>query len=170
MLIHRFAVVWDEDHDTRIIDVAEEMYVEGLLAPAQFIGERKGTLSVLVASCFRYSRSDEEWKRYVSLLEEMVSEVHGDYWTVNAGCFDKRADHGVLDGIELGCLVNDRPERVAIYLRNIDNLWNLGTWPFKKKVLPQPNLGIIPPPPPIVWPAPTAVVPPPPTTRLNFGK
>src|SRR5690242_20442353 len=43
-----FAVVWDEDHDERVIKVAEEIYMAGLLFPIRFIGERKGMLTVIV--------------------------------------------------------------------------------------------------------------------------
>src|SRR5438093_42433 len=44
-----FAIIWDEDHDARVIQVVNELYFEGLLAPVRFIGERKGGLTVLVA-------------------------------------------------------------------------------------------------------------------------
>lgn len=43
-----FAVIWDEDHDERVLEVIERVYFAGLLAPVRFIGERKGTLSVLI--------------------------------------------------------------------------------------------------------------------------
>src|ERR1700692_4902503 len=43
-----FAVIWDEDHDERVIEVIENIYFSGLLAPVRFIGERKGSLSVLI--------------------------------------------------------------------------------------------------------------------------
>ena len=40
--MHDFAVIWDEDHDTRVINVIERIYLSGLLSPIQFVGERKG--------------------------------------------------------------------------------------------------------------------------------
>src|SRR5260370_21913517 len=43
-----FAVIWDEDHDERVIEVIEWLYFEGLLSPIRFIGERKGSLTVLL--------------------------------------------------------------------------------------------------------------------------
>ena len=52
--VHDFAVIWDEDHDTRVIAVAEALYAEGVLAPVQFIGERKGNLTVILAAKFFY--------------------------------------------------------------------------------------------------------------------
>ena len=44
-----FAVIWDEDHDTRVVKVVHTLCFEGLLAPVRLIGERKGRLTVLVA-------------------------------------------------------------------------------------------------------------------------
>jgi hypothetical protein len=44
-----FAIIWDEDHDDRVIDAIMALYISGLLAPVRYIGERKGTLSVLLA-------------------------------------------------------------------------------------------------------------------------
>src|SRR5262245_22614187 len=43
-----FAVIWDEDHDERVIEVIERMYFGGLLSPVLFIGERKGCLSIIL--------------------------------------------------------------------------------------------------------------------------
>src|SRR5690606_15837476 len=39
-----FAILWDEDHDTRIIQCIEELYLEGLLPRFIAFGERKGIL------------------------------------------------------------------------------------------------------------------------------
>ena len=44
-----FAIIWDEDHDDRVIDAIMVLYISGMLAPVRYIGERKGTLSVLLA-------------------------------------------------------------------------------------------------------------------------
>src|SRR5688572_1906398 len=35
--IHDFAVIWDEDHDSRVIEAVERIYMAGLLSPIQFI-------------------------------------------------------------------------------------------------------------------------------------
>ncbi|WP_253073410.1 hypothetical protein [Sodalis ligni] len=55
--LHDFSVIWDEDHDERVINVIENIYMAGLLSPIQFIGERKGTLTVIVAAKFYYGAS-----------------------------------------------------------------------------------------------------------------
>jgi hypothetical protein len=42
-------VIWDEDHDERVIGVVERMYFAGLLHPVLFVGERKGSLTVVLS-------------------------------------------------------------------------------------------------------------------------
>lgn len=37
-----FVIVCDEDHDERIIQRIQTLYVAGLLAPVRYIGEREG--------------------------------------------------------------------------------------------------------------------------------
>src|SRR5689334_14900115 len=44
-----FAIVWDEDHDTRVIEPVEILYRSGLLPAFPIIGERKGTLNAIVS-------------------------------------------------------------------------------------------------------------------------
>src|SRR4051812_6684669 len=43
-LLLDFAVIWDEDHDARVMEAVEALYFSGLLSPVRFIGERKGSL------------------------------------------------------------------------------------------------------------------------------
>lgn len=132
-LQHDFAVLWDEDHDERIIPVLERLYVSGLLFPVQFIGERKGGISAILASKFWYSSTEAELKAYQSKFVELSSEVDGDYWSTDFGMFDKSLLHGVPHQTNLVGIVNDRAEKVDIYVRNIDNLWSIGSKPFPKR-------------------------------------
>jgi hypothetical protein len=37
-----------EDHDERVIELVEALYFGGILPPVRFVGERKGSLSVLI--------------------------------------------------------------------------------------------------------------------------
>ena len=43
------AVIWDEDHDTRVIKAVEAIYRAGFLGSILMIGERKGTLNAIVS-------------------------------------------------------------------------------------------------------------------------
>lgn len=44
---HTFAVIWDRDHDERVFRAIETLYAQGLLPNVKFIGERKGSLSIV---------------------------------------------------------------------------------------------------------------------------
>lgn len=110
----QLAVIWDEDHDQRVIDVLEAAYFQGLLGPVRFIGERKGSLTVIVDPLFWeiYDRAD-----YTAKWSAIASDAPGDYWPSYV-----YAD-GDIEG--LGMIIHDSNARVATYLENIRNLWQL---------------------------------------------
>jgi hypothetical protein len=45
-----FAVIWDEDHDTRVMEPIEEIYRRGLLSSFLMFGERKGSFTAVLSS------------------------------------------------------------------------------------------------------------------------
>jgi len=127
--IHDFAVIWDEDHDARIFAVIEQMYMEGLLAPVQFIGERKGFLTVIVAAKFYWWGGDESSiQRYKDAIERIAQNVQDDPWPSEVGMFDRHpgSDH---QNDPKGIIAAD-DRKVMAYLSNIDNLWHIGTKPY----------------------------------------
>lgn len=142
--VHDFAVIWDEDHDTRVIDVIEAIYMAGLLSPIQFIGERKGTLTVIVAAKFYFAHSEASLDAYIRQLNEISGKPnHGDTWPTEVGMFDRSP--GIVHQTELHGLISADEHRVITYLRNIDSLWSLGTKPFVPR--PRPDAAWPPPPP-----------------------
>lgn len=142
--IHDFAVIWDEDHDTRVIDVIEEIYMAGLLSPIQFIGERKGNLSVIVAAKFYWAHSQDTLNAYIQQLNKISgSQNHGDSWPTEVGMFDRSP--GSPHQTDLQGLIMADEHRVITYVRNIDSLWNLGTKPFIPRHYPNPSIS-----PPII--------------------
>lgn len=125
----RFGVIWDEDHDTRIVEVIEKLYISGLLFPVQFIGERKGTLNVIVAAKFYWGLSESELDEYKSLVENISMEQNSaDFWPMELGMFDRSA--GSPHQTELVGLMAASDENVNTYIRNIDNLWRIGNYPY----------------------------------------
>jgi len=139
-LQHDFAVLWDEDHDERIISVIERLYVNGLLFPVQFIGERKGMLTAILASNFWYSGTEAKLKAYQSQFEKLSGYVEDDWWNTEFGMFDKSLVHGAPHQTDLKGIINDGAEKVDTYVRNIDNLWSIGSKPFsvqQKPIKPQ---------------------------------
>ncbi len=103
-----FAVIWDEDHDERVIEAIEKMYIEGLLTSAIFIGERKGHLSVI---CHKIPFSSYEQK-ISSIADGKLDDSWGSEVTN-------------INDEEQG-IINDNYENVRLYLRNLDMLWKLG--------------------------------------------
>lgn len=132
--IHDFAVIWDEDHDTRVIQVIEQLYIEGLLSPIQFIGERKGTLTVIVASSFYYSAYNVI-QDYILRIENIADTLEFDSWGAEVGVFNKNPDSPRNTTSKY--IIQDSDDRVQTYLKNIDSLWNLGTKLFVPEALLQ---------------------------------
>lgn len=127
--IHDFAVIWDEDHDSRVIRVVEQIYMAGLFSPIQFIGERKGCLTAIVAAKFHYFDGEEVLNTYTHALQSIVtSAIRDDAWSTEVGVFDRSpcSPHQT----DLKSLINAEEHRVVTYARNIDSLWNLGTKQF----------------------------------------
>lgn len=131
--VHDFSVIWDEDHDERVVNVIENIYMAGFLSPVQFIGERKGTLTVLVASKF-YNDCIPGIEQYANTLQRICdSSNDGDFWPVEVGMFDRAPSSPPNDPhqTEVRSLINAEKHRVVTYLRNIDSIWALGTKSFK---------------------------------------
>jgi hypothetical protein len=113
-LIHDFAIIWDEDHDERVIQVLEKLYLKGLLAPVLYAGERKGSLSLILDPSV--TGADP---RFLVDYEEQVADLaapDGDAWSVEI----------TLMGDGRTRIIADSAERMDTYLRNIRVLWGLG--------------------------------------------
>lgn len=121
-LAHKFAVVWDEDHDTRVIHSIENLYKAGLFAPVEFIGERKGFLTVVVGNCI-YNESDKIIREYTSAVTN-AAQPYDDEWSVEIGVFERLP----FSGPQAICnsLIHDAEHKANTYLKNINNLWGVG--------------------------------------------
>jgi hypothetical protein len=122
---HDFAVVWDEDHDTRVIWVIEQLYVKQLLSSVVAVGERKGGITVLTRTQQR-----PEFATQVSSIAEGVP----------SDCFSSEVE---LFAEATGMIINDSIARVRAYLAGIDALWQLGAKPLSFATEPfDPSLAI----------------------------
>lgn len=131
-----FAIIWDEDHDDRVIEPIEEMYFAGLLAPVRFIGERKGTLSVLVDS--ETAAWDEKTRRNYHAAVNRISQCLDDPWPVIvAPVFGLGREASIVQG---------EPDEIATYLKNIQLLWKLGRRPAREHLQDQRVKRFDPPP------------------------
>jgi hypothetical protein len=132
--LHRFAVVWDEDHDTRVIPLLEKLYLEGLLSPVQFIGERKGILHVVFAARYALNTDDAKLSEHKDRIEEISeSGLCSDSWPAEFGFFDRNpcpiSDCGYHQ-CEPPSIINAQRHLVLDFMRHIDALWSLGTYEY----------------------------------------
>ena len=108
-----FAVIWDEDHDDRVIGPIEKLYRLGLLPSFVMFGERKGCFTAILSA-------DVRNEARVTLLDEKVREVtadvDGDHWPSEIGSLENR-DHAII---------SDSEDKVQLYLKNLMMLWKLG--------------------------------------------
>lgn len=101
------------------------MYLAGLLFPVQYIGERKGGLTVILAAKFRWGISDAEFETYSRKVSDIAQNLSLDSWHCQFGTFNKALARGVLHQTEYQGLINDNSQKVDTYIRNIDNMWSI---------------------------------------------
>jgi len=116
--IQIFCVLWDEDHDTRIIEVIEKLYIENMLAPILFIGERKGGVNVIVDKIF-YDNADLR-KSFEQKLDNIAQSLD-DPWCSDLGYMDI-----TTKVVNPEAIIKSDQNKVSVYLNNIYNLWSLG--------------------------------------------
>jgi hypothetical protein len=107
-----FAVIWDEDHDARVIKPIEEIYRCGLLSAFLMFGECKGTFTALLHN------DCQALSRHVTLhrkLDQMTQSLE-DPWRAKVCALEKASSS----------LIEDDPAKVALYVKNLTMLWNLG--------------------------------------------
>lgn len=120
--IHDFAVIWDEDHDERIVGVAERLHLAGLLWPVAFIGERKGNVTVLLSQ--RAGPVEANEPDYMDAVVAIVRSVDDDVWDVRFGTFHRDPANDDRQTNPAGIIADDEAAVVA-YLQSIDVLWQL---------------------------------------------
>jgi hypothetical protein len=118
-----FAIIWDEDHDDRVMEAIEKIYFGGLLPHFLMFGERKGTFTAIAGSDFPRRELLE------SRLDAITQRLQvGDCWSSQIADIDE----------ERNGIINDKRDRVSLYLNNLVMLWELGLKPAKFEVPPTP--------------------------------
>ena len=119
--IHDLAIIWDKDHDERVIDIVEHLYMKNLLAPVLFVGESNGCLSVLVSPLFKNASDEQAFQAFVSSIVELAKNQY-EPWIAKVDVFeDTQSELPIIDSSR---------ERVELYLKNIGMLWELGLKDF----------------------------------------
>jgi hypothetical protein len=109
-----FAVLWDEDHDTRVIRLLDKIYTDGYIHTGLIFGERKGCFS-LKPSKFRYYENEEIENIYLKIKElaEDLDGPHEDQWTF----YEDDPPYAIIHGHD---------KDVSKYLTSIKKRWKLG--------------------------------------------
>lgn len=114
-----FAVIWDEDHDTRVIDAVMGLHVAGLLSPVLFVGERKGTLSLVRSDRTLHDMGRSDFADYEGGVTSICRSLD-DPWTTSVE---------PMSACGAG-IISDKAEKVQLYMSTINMLWSLGTKPM----------------------------------------
>lgn len=75
-MFYDFAIIWDEDHDERIIWIAEQLWLRGLLEHIVALGEHKAVLTIIV----KEKQSDEFEKSVIKVASKLPDN---DAFSVN---------------------------------------------------------------------------------------
>ncbi len=116
-----FAVIWDEDHDSRVMEPIEEIYRRGFLSSFLMFGERKGFFTAILSDkargrLMRPGAKDE----HTALLKTEINAICqslNDPWP--SEIVDLRGESNPI--------ISDEDEKVRLYLKNLQMLWQLGT-------------------------------------------
>ncbi|MBL4691987.1 MAG: hypothetical protein JKY92_01490 [Magnetovibrio sp.] len=117
-----FAIIWDEDHDTRVIGCVEEIYLNGLLSKFIMFGERKAFFTAVISNFWNGLATDKEMNENIQWIAKNTAD--GDHFNAELISQD---DIG-------GGIIADNNEKVTLYLSNINMLWKLGG-----KIIPSPG-------------------------------
>lgn len=111
-----FSIVWDEDHDERVLHAISRMYVQNLLSPVIFIGERKGSLTVVLSDlAYQAFQKSGYLKNYEKLVADLSAGLE-DSWNSEVVCLSSVNNP----------IVAATDHDLDLYLRNINMLWKLG--------------------------------------------
>jgi hypothetical protein len=112
-----FAIIWDADHDTRVIKAVEAIYQAGFLSSILMIGERRGTLHAIVLGQTQPKHLEAQLHRYLEeQLQDVAQSNEGDPWSSSLRTL---ADPGRQ-------IIDDDDDKVRLYLANLKMLWRLG--------------------------------------------
>lgn len=129
--VQNVAIIWDEDHDERIIPCVEALLMAGLLHAVSMIGERKGGVTI-VFNTMSAARLSEDQKRVyrqevAQVINDVVDAKHGDSWSITFGeMTDTPSLHATGRGIFHQALIQDGDlQKIETYVRNINYLWDI---------------------------------------------
>ena len=142
--MHDFAIIWDKDHDERVIWIAEKLLEAGLLHHVLLIAERDAAVIVLIVKGTDWDdavvvpKYEEDLRKAISKPPDDKFQVRVSYFnpkTNNLLFYTKYVDE-LLDGgsenmrAHTGWSLPDSDDgrsRIRGYLDGIDATWQLGS-------------------------------------------
>lgn len=127
--VQNVAIIWDEDHDERIIPCVEALLMAGLLHAVSMIGERKGGVTIVFNSMSAARMSGNQKHAYREEITKVINDVvaadSGDYWAITFGEMTE-VPSMAKNGHEIfhPYLIQDDVHKVETYIRNINYLWD----------------------------------------------
>lgn len=128
--VQNVAIIWDEDHDERIIPCVEALLMAGLLHSISMIGERKGGVTIVFNSMSAARLSDDQKRAYREEVNQVINDVvaakHEDSWSITFGEMTE-VPSMETSGQEIfhRYLIQDDVHKVDTYIRNINYLWDI---------------------------------------------
>lgn len=128
--VQNVAIIWDEDHDERIIPCVEALLMAGLLHAISMIGERKGGVTIVFNSMSAAYLSEDQKSAYreevAQVINDVVAAKHEDSWSITFGEMTETPSLATTGHqIFHQSLIQDDVQKIDTYIRNIDNLWNV---------------------------------------------
>lgn len=112
--LQRLAVIWDQDHDERVIALLEAAYFQGLLAPSIFcIAEHKGHVAVITNGDLGESERQRQSRFWQRISDDVIVD---DKFVVNVMLEEEYI-------LELSPRLRST---FKTYFEHIDNAWTLG--------------------------------------------
>ena len=128
--VHNVAVIWDEDHDERIIPCMEALLMNGLLYAVSIIGERKGHMNIVFNSMSSAYMDTNQKHIYRKEITKIVNDIIGtkfeDSWSITFGEMSdvpSMAKNGYK--IFHQSLIYSDIDIIDAYIRKINNRWNI---------------------------------------------
>ena len=109
-----FAIIWDEDHDTRVMEPIEEIYHRGMLSSFLIFGEHKGIFTAIYnkTGLFGLHRLNFHRTEISAICQSLNDPWPSDVVTLES---------------PKNPIIDDEDEKVGLYLKNLKMLWQLGT-------------------------------------------
>jgi hypothetical protein len=110
-----FAVIWDEDHDDRVIEPIETIYFSGFLSSFLIFGERKGSFTAILSDDANDPSRRSFFEDRLNIITQHLD--CGDAWP---------AELSSLKSDNNNPIINADLDKVVHYLANLKMLWRLG--------------------------------------------